>query len=111
MDELDLLDWKRRVFALYAGVRAGPVRWRTRWQPGAPVGMSCSPATRRAPCRPRRRADFAGLPYFPFDSAARVTATVAPAERHRFEVVASAGEPMAFVRFAVARFSLAGTAL
>jgi len=41
-----------------------------------------------------------------FDASARVAADVVPAEPRRFEVEASAGEPMAFVRFAVARFSL-----
>jgi len=108
VDELDLLDWKRRVFALYAGVRAGPVRADTvaAWRAGRDELFAGHP---QSPLPAERRADFAGLPYFPYDSTARVTAAVTPAERHQFEVVASAGEPMAFVRFAVARFSLAGT--
>ena len=106
MDELDLLDWKRRVFALYAAVRAEPdaARATAGWRAGRDELFASHP---QSPLPDR--AGFSGLPYFPFDPAARVTADVGPAERRRFEVEASAGEPMAFVRFAVARFTLGGT--
>jgi uncharacterized protein (DUF1684 family) len=106
VDELDLLDWKRRVFALYASVRAEPdaARATAGWRAGRDELFASHP---QSPLPDR--AGFTGLPYFPFDPAARVTADVHPAERRRFEVEASAGEPMAFVRFAVARFTLGGT--
>ena len=106
MDELELLDWKRRVFALYAAVRAEPdaARATAGWRAGRDELFASHP---QSPLPDR--AGFSGLPYFPFDPAARVTADVGPAERRRFEVEASAGEPMAFVRFAVARFTLGGT--
>jgi uncharacterized protein (DUF1684 family) len=106
VDELDLLDWKRRVFALYAAVRAEPdaARATAGWRAGRDELFASHP---QSPLPDR--AGFSGLPYFPFDPAARVTADVGPAERRRFEVEASAGEPMAFVRFAVARFTLGGT--
>ena len=106
MDELDLLDWKRRVFALYAAVRAEPdaARATAGWRAGRDELFASHP---QSPLPDR--AGFSGLPYFPFDPAARVTADVGPAERRRFEVEASAGEPMAFVRFAVGRFTLGGT--
>lgn len=109
MDELDLLDWKRRVFALYADVRADPVPEHAvaAWRSGRDELFAGHP---QSPLPAARRAAFAGLPYFPYDPAARVTAEVEPAKRHRFEVTASAGEPMAFVRFAVLHFSLAGSA-
>jgi uncharacterized protein (DUF1684 family) len=109
MDELELLDWKRRVFALYAAVRAEPdaARAVADWCAGRDALFASHPQT---PLPAERRAGFSGLPYFPFDPAARVTAEVVPADRRRFEVEASAGEPMAFVRFAVARFDLAGSA-
>ena len=51
------------------------------------------------------------MPWFPYDPAARVTAAVAPAEPQRFELDASAGEPMAFVRFGAASFALGGQEL
>jgi uncharacterized protein len=105
MDELALLDWKRRVFALYAAVRAEPdaARAVSRWRAGRDALFAEHP---QSPLPAARRAGFRGLAYFPFDPAARVTAEVAAAESKRFELEASAGEPMAFVRFAVARFRL-----
>ena len=109
MDELELLDWKRRVFALYAAVRAEPEpeRAAAAWRAGRDELFAAHPAS---PLPPADRDRFSGLPYFPFDASARVTADVVPAERRRFEVEASAGEPMAFERFAVARFDLGGAA-
>jgi uncharacterized protein (DUF1684 family) len=107
MDELDLLDWKRRVFALYAAVRAEPdaARAAAGWRAGRDELFARHP---QSPIPPAHRGRFEGLPYFPFDAAARVTADVAAAERERFEVPASVGEPMAFTRFGVARFTLGG---
>jgi uncharacterized protein (DUF1684 family) len=109
MDELELLDWKRRVFAIYAAVRAeaSPERAAARWRAARDELFAEHP---QSPLAPARRADFRGLPYFPFDPAARVIATVVPAQRRRLEVGASTGEPMAFVRFGLARFELAGAA-
>jgi uncharacterized protein (DUF1684 family) len=108
VDELDLLDWKRRVFALYAAVREAPdtAQATAAWRAGRDALFAHHP---QSPIAPERRGDFNGLDYFPFDPAARVHAEVHPAERERFEVPASVGEPMAFTRFAVARFTLGGT--
>jgi uncharacterized protein len=105
MDELALLDWKRRVFALYAAVRAEPdaARAVAGWRAGRDALFAEHP---QSPLPAARRAGFPGLAYFPFDPAARVTAEVLAAESKRFELDASTGEPMAFVRFAVARFRL-----
>jgi uncharacterized protein len=109
VDELDLLDWKRRVFALYAAARTEPdaARAAAGWRAGRDELFAHHP---QSPIAPDRRGDFGGLAYFAFDPAARVPAEVHPAERERFEVPASTGEPMAFTRFATARFSLAGIA-
>ncbi len=107
MDELDLLDWKRRVFALYAAVRAEPdgERATAGWRAGRDELFA---GHRQSPLPPGARAGFSGLAYFPYDAAARVTAEVVAAERERFEVPASTGAPMAPVRFGVARFALGG---
>jgi uncharacterized protein len=107
--ELDLLDWKRRVFALYAAARAEPDAGRAAasWRAGRDELFAAHP---QSPLPAATRAGFTGLAYFPFDPAARVSAEVLPATRERFEFEASAGEPMAFFRFAVARFDLAGSA-
>src|SRR6185436_13628092 len=101
-DELELLDWKRRVFALYAALRSEP----------RGAGVAAFRAARdelfrehpQSPLRQEQRAGYGGVPWFPYDPAARVTAAVAPAEPQRFELDASAGEPMAFVRFGAASF-------
>ena len=99
MAELDLLDWRRRVAALYARVRAGrdadPCAVHDDW------------------CRTRDRL-FAEHPETPLDDPASFTALVVadydPAfvwevpvetdvERERFPVATSGGGELAFVRF------------
>jgi uncharacterized protein (DUF1684 family) len=109
MDELELLDWKRRVFALYASARAEPdaARAAAAWRAGRDELFASHP---QSPLPAADREGFSGLRYFPFDPSARVAADVLPAERRSFEVDASTGEPMTFVRFGVARFELGGSA-
>ena len=61
--ELELLDWKRRVFALYAALRAEPGR----------AGVDAFRAGRdelfrehpQSPLPPEQRAGYAGVPWFP----------------------------------------------
>ena len=109
-DELELLDWKRRVAALYAAVRTEPDRARgaAAWRAGRDALFAGHPQT---PLAPPARERFAGLSYFDHDPGARVAAAVRPAEPARYELEASAGEPMAFTRFAVAAFALDGERL
>ena len=101
MDELILLDWKRRIFALYAEVRASSdpeAAWR-RW---------CevrSELYRTHPQSPRPGSEPA---YFPYDAGARVEAAVQQVEPVTLEIPGSAGTRIRFGRFAVARFELAG---
>jgi uncharacterized protein len=107
--ELDLLDYKRRVFALYARVRAepDPARAFAAWVAERDELFARHP---QSALPPERRAGFGGLSYFPHDPAGRVLAEVAAAERRRYEVPASGGATMAFERIGVARFALAGAA-
>jgi uncharacterized protein (DUF1684 family) len=94
VNELDLLDWKRRIFALYAEVRAsepltGWVRWKAvRAELFRDHPQSPSPG-------------YAGLAYFDYDPALRFLADVRPVEE---EPVTIDGFP--FRRFAAARFDL-----
>jgi uncharacterized protein len=92
-EELDLLDWKRRVFELYAEVRAAddPERAWRRWRAvrdelfrGHP--QSPSPG-------------HTGLDYFPYDPALRVLALVKPAVEELREIAGSAGSITTFRRF------------
>jgi uncharacterized protein len=107
--ELELLDYKRRVHGLYARVRAepDPARAFAVWVAErddlfARHPQSALPADRRA--------GFEGLSYFPHDPRGRVLAEVGAAERRRYDVPSSGGEPMAFERIGVARFALGDTA-
>jgi uncharacterized protein (DUF1684 family) len=107
-DELDLLDFKRRVHALYARVRADPdpAHAFAGWVAERDDLFAHHPQS----ALPReRRAGFGGLSYFGHDPTGRVLAEVAPTERRRYDISASVGEAMAFDRIGVARFALGET--
>ena len=106
LDELTLLDWKRRIFELYASIRADPDpehAWR-RWRATRDELFRSHP---QSPVPAARRASFAGLPYFDYDPAFRVLATVEAAEPVLREIATSGEQPYTFRRFARARFTLA----
>jgi uncharacterized protein (DUF1684 family) len=108
--ELTLLDWKRRVFALYADVRADPEPERA-WRRWREVRDSLFREHPQSPLTEEARASFDGLPYFDYDPVARVLATVEPAPPERREIATSGEEPYAFTRFVRAAFELGGTDL
>jgi len=99
VDELTLLDWKRRIFALYGEVRADrePERAWRRWRDVRDELYRTHP---QSPLPAERRADFDGLPYFDYDPTLRFLADVAPAEHERREIATSGEAPYAFTRFA-----------
>jgi len=106
-DELALLDWKRRVFALYAALREDPDpeaawgRWReTRDRLFAEHPQSPIPAAQRA--------GFSGLFFYDYDPALRVAAELRETEPRRYEIGTSGDGTFAFRRFAVASFGLGG---
>ena len=106
-DELTLLDWKRRVFELYAGVRASddaPGAWH-RWR-AARDELFASHS--QSPLPPEARSSFEGLAYFDYDPALRVAGAVEPAARERRDIATSGEEPYSFTRFARVRFELQG---
>ena len=108
IDELDLLDWRRRVFELYREVRAGKsprASWRA-WREERDRLFATHP---QSPLEPERRAEFGGLRYCDYDPAMRTLATVVPVEPASLELATSTGEPCRFRRFAEARFALADT--
>ena len=104
-ERLDLLDWKRRTFALYAEVRreAGdPEAWR-RWRAARDELFRSHP---QSPLPASERSSFPGIPYFDHDPAWRILADVVEAEPERHDLPASTDDPgvMAFTRFARASF-------
>jgi uncharacterized protein len=110
-DHLDLLDWKRRVLALYEEVRAAgdhEAAWR-RWGEVRQELITTHP---QSPIRePERRASFGGPWYFEHDPAYRTLAEVEMAEPERVVIEGSADGRFAFTRFGWARFELHGESL
>ena len=106
-DALDLLDWKRQVFALYEQVRASSDR-RSAWELWRTRRDRLFREHPQSPLPAERRADFPGCTYFEYDPRARVLARVEPSEPVRCNVVASSGAAFPFSRIGRARFALAG---
>ena len=72
---LDLLDWKRRIFALYAEVRRTAAEdpeaaWR-RWRSVRDEMFRTHP---QSPIPEPERPSFEGVPFFGYDPAARTSA-------------------------------------
>jgi uncharacterized protein (DUF1684 family) len=102
VDELDLLDWKRRVAELYAAVRAAPDAaqgWAT-WCSGRRRLFRDHP---QSPVPEEQRAAFDGPHVFDYDPRWRMLADVDPAPEEQLELPSSDGQTMVFRRFAVAR--------
>jgi uncharacterized protein (DUF1684 family) len=96
-DALDLLDWKRRIFAVYREIREShdaPVAWQ-RWRA---VRDELFATHAQSPVPAAQRASFSGLPFFDYDPAARVLAEVKPAEPESYDI-ATSGEAGGSYRF------------
>jgi uncharacterized protein (DUF1684 family) len=107
VDELTLLDWKRRILELYGEIRSNPDpegAWR-RWRDVRNELFRSHPQT---PLPPEARETFDGVPYFDYDPALRVLGVVEPAEHERREIATSGDHPYSFTRFARTHFELSG---
>ena len=95
---LAVLDWRRRVFALYERVRAAPspAEGHTLWVAGRDELLRSHPAS---PVPAAARATYPGAPYAPYDPALRFTVEVEPAPPERIEVVTGTDGVVAFTRF------------
>jgi uncharacterized protein len=105
-ESLDLLDWRRRVFALYQEVRgaADPEAGWGRWREIRREMITRHP---QSPIRePDRRAAFPGPVYYDYAPEFRVEAEVAEAEPERVVIEGSADGRFGFTRFGTARFEL-----
>jgi uncharacterized protein len=105
-DALHLLDWKRRIFAVYAEVRAAadPERAWRRWRA---VREELYRAHPQSPLPGRARRDYRDA-FFPYDSSYRVLAEVEDAAPEPSPLPASIGGTFAFSRVGMARFMLDG---
>ena len=108
-DTLALLDWKRRIFALYASIRSEPGEsgWRL-WRDTRDELFRSHP---QSPLPPDRRASFRRLEYWPYDPQARVLATLEDIESPPEPIESSGTEPIMFRPFARASFELRGEPL
>jgi uncharacterized protein (DUF1684 family) len=103
-DTLALLDWKRRIFALYAAVRElapddGWALWRE----------TRDELFRSHPQSPRP--GYENLAYYDYDPVARVLAELEDLEAAPTPIETSGAEPMLFRPFARAHFELRGEPL
>ena len=107
-ETLDLLDWKRRVSALYAEIRSSDDP-RAAWERWREVRRDLIATHPQSPIRePGRRAAFDGPWYFDHDPAARVLAEVEEAAPERVVIEGSADGRFEMTRFGTARFDLFG---
>ena len=106
-DVLDLLDWKRRVFELYARV----------WQSGDPESAWGDWRRERdelfrnhpqSPLPSAARRELGALTYFDYAPAARIEATIDPAEPVHYDIATSGEGTYGFTRFATTSFELHG---
>ena len=82
---LSLLDWRRRVGALYAAARgaADPEAGWQLWRRGRDELFAGHPDS---PLDPQARAGFTGLPFAPYDAGLRFEAALADADPLRIEL-------------------------
>jgi uncharacterized protein len=102
VDELDLLDWKRRVSELYADVRAAsdPVAG---WQRWCETRRELFREHPQSPVPADVRSSFGGPFVYDYDPAWRLLAEVKRTDEQRMELPSSDGVAMTFRRFAQAR--------
>ena len=104
---LTLLDWRRRVHALYAEVRAtpDPAQAHERWRTARDALLATHPDS---PLLPEARRGFSGLPVAAYDPAWRFEVEVAPAEPARLEVPTGTDGTVVFDRIGRAHLPGAG---
>jgi hypothetical protein len=106
-DALDLLEWKRVVFAAYEEVRTA-TDVRHAWEAWRATRDRLYRDHPQSPLPENARAGFAGCRFQPYDPMYRVVGRVLdlPAEPRPLEV--SSGGVFSFTRIGVVRFALAG---
>ena len=108
-DTLELLDWKRRVFGLYAAVREMPPE--AGWQLWRETRDELFRSHPQSPLPAERRPSFEALEYWPYDPQARVLAALEGVEAPPEPITTSGEEPILFRPFARASFELRGEPL
>lgn len=108
MEQIELLDWRRRVFDLYQRVRSSvdiTNGWK-HWCAARNVLFASHP---QSPVPESERAAFPSLSYYDYDPQARVLADMEAVSPEHYAIGASDGSAYHFTRFAVASFELLGS--
>jgi hypothetical protein len=108
-DTLALLDWKRRVFGMYAAIRTMPPE--AGWELWRETRDELFRSHPQSPLPAERRDAFEGLDYSPYDPEARVLAELEDIEAPPQPIESSGIEPILFRPFARASFALRGEPL
>jgi uncharacterized protein (DUF1684 family) len=100
MDALDIVDWRRRVFALYAEVRAAadPADGHRLWRDARDELFATHPAS---PLLTEARESFTGLPVPGYDPQWRFEPEVSDAEPARIELPTGTDGTVPFERLGV----------
>jgi uncharacterized protein (DUF1684 family) len=103
----EVVDWRRRVFDLYAAVRAAddPRQAHDRWRRGRDDLFARHPAS---PLLAEDRSGFEGLPVAQYDPEWRFELPLLPAEPGRFEFETGTDGVVAFERVALVEIPDAG---
>jgi uncharacterized protein (DUF1684 family) len=107
LPELELTDWRRRIFELYAEVRSANDATAA-WQHWRDVRDDLFRTHAQSPLPTDRRTSFSGLHYFEYDPAWRVIATVRGVEPVHYDIATSGDGSFGFTRFASASFDRSG---
>ena len=105
---LDLLDWKRRVFALYGRIRSSDDP-RNAWELWRDTRNEMFQSHPQSPIPQNQRPGFQGLELYPYDPSFRVSAEVQLAEPEEYDVPTSGDETFSFKRMGRANFELGGS--
>ena len=105
--ELDLLDWKRQIFELYAAIRASDDRVAA-WRGWCAVRDELFREHPQSPVAEEARDGFPGARYAPYQPELATVGELVPTDARPVEVGTSTGTPISFRAFADVRFRLAG---
>lgn len=108
LETLQVLDWRRQVFALYSEVRTAtdPAAGHARWRAGRDHLFAEHPAS---PLSPAARHAFTGLPVAPYDETWRWEVVVGPAEPAEIEMTTGTDGDVGFERIGVVEMPGVGT--
>ncbi len=107
IEQLELLDWKRRIFDIYRRARLSSDA-KQAWSLWRAVRDELFATHPQSPLPEAERATFQPLPYFDYDVRARVLAAVEQAAPVSFDLATNRGSSYRFTRFGVASFELYG---